>query len=257
MSLSSLRIIVTRPEPQATSLCQAIEQLGGEAIALPTIAFAPPDMPIAFHPAMRQLGEQDWLIFVSPQTVYQSIVDIRRAWPQFSPSLKLAAIGAGTAKALHAAGYEVAIHPDEWSSEGLLALPAFQAIAKQKITIIRGEGGRELLEKVLTERGAKVTSMIVYKRILPAIEIKPYLELIANKKIDVIVCTSFTGVQNLKRLLGAAAWNSIRSIPLLVVSQRIKMLAQGLGFQTIWVAQNASDQEIISRIKEIIEKRNT
>lgn len=244
--LRHLYVMVTRPDPQGSELCQLIEAQGGRALHLPTIAIAPPPDLLAFRQAIRVLGGQEWLIFISPQAVYASIAAIKRAWPEFPRQTKFAAIGAATANALEADGYAAAIHPTtEWNSESLLALPAFWQVAGKYIAIIRGAGGREWLEKTLIARGAKVTSVMAYQRVLPQVDTQECLNLLEQHSINRIVCTSFTGVSNLKQLFSEKGWLYLKTIVLIVPSWRIKILAQDLGFQTIWVARNASHQAML------------
>lgn len=251
MDLSRLTLLVTRPDPQGSALCQRIENLHGHAIFLPTITISPPNDKKAFEEALNTLSDQDWLIFNSPQAVYNSIVSIRKKWPTLPETVQFAAVGAGTAEALKHAGYNVAVFPEtNWSTEGLLAMPVFQFVLNKKIVLIRGEGGRGLLEKALRARGAKITNVIAYQRALPSIPREEVLSLITRTRLDVIICTSFDGVNNLKTLVGINGWPYIKDIPLVVVSERIKVLAHDLGFQTIWVASNASHEAILNVIAQ-------
>lgn len=247
----SLCIMVTRPDPGGAELCEAIQAQGDVALHFPTIIFAPPPDPVIYEQSIARLGEQDWLLFVSPQAVRASVPAIRRTWPVMPDTVQFAAVGAGTAKALEDAGYHVSCMPDsEWSSEGLLDSDEFQNIEDQHVAVIRGEGGRELLEQILVERGASVMSVIAYQRTIPVIKPNPYLPLLKDDKIDMIVCASYEGVSNLKQLFGEDMWWILRNVPLIVVSERIKALAQGAGFQTIWVASNASHQAILATIAQ-------
>jgi uroporphyrinogen-III synthase len=249
--LFGLTILVTRPEPQGTELCRLISEQGGHAICFPTIAFAPAPNLHIFQQAVALLGEQDWLIFISPQAVYASVAPIRKVWPEFSGQTQFAAVGAGTAKALHEAGYNVIVKPfSEWSSQGLLDMPEFKAVTGKKIAIVRGVGGRELLDKVLAERGAHILPVIAYARVVPEVDIHPCLNLLEKRIIDILVCTSYEGVQNLKIMLGEAGWPYIKDLPLVVMSERIKMLAHNLGFQTIWVTHNASQTAILEACRK-------
>lgn len=244
-----MHVLVTRPEPQGTELCLRIEERGGKATNFPTIAFAPPPDPVAFTQAIQKIGEQEWLIFISPQAVYASVVAIRTAWPELPPQVKFAAVGEGTAKALQHAGYNVDVIPKDWNTEGLLALPQFQHVQHKKIAVIRGEGGREKIDQVLTARGAELLPIIAYQRVLPVTDTTYCLSLLKKSAIDVIVCTSFEGVRNLKILLGEAGWPYIQNLPIIVMSERIKSLAQGLGFQTIWVTSNASNNAVLELVE--------
>jgi uroporphyrinogen-III synthase len=252
--LSGLHILVTRPDPAGSELCQLIEAKGGSTYFFPTIAFAPPPDLIACQRALAVIGEQDWLIFVSPQAVYHGVPVIRQHWLVLPPTVKLAAIGAGTQQALHQAGYQSVICPESaWNSEGLLALPDFDEVNGKKIMIIRGLAGRELIDKAFEHLGAQVTPLIVYQRTLPKVEANVPAELILAHKISVIVSSSGDGVKNLTILLAAKTANKLFSIPLIVMSDRINTLAEDLGFQTIWVASNASHLAILDLLAQ---KRN-
>jgi uroporphyrinogen-III synthase len=247
-----LFVLVTRPKPAGEELSHLIRCQGDEALYLPTIAIAPPYDRDTLSQAIESLNSQDWLIFISPQAVYSLTATISSIWPRLPSHLSLAAIGAGTAKALQEAGYVVAASPaKEWNSEGLLALPEFQTVATKNIAIIKGEGGRDYLEKVLMARGAHISTIITYRRALPDIDLHSYHELFQHKKIDVIVCTSGEGIQNLKTLFAKTDWSYLKNIPVIVVSERMKMLAHDLDFQTIWLARNASHEAIF----EILEER--
>ncbi len=242
-------ILVTRPAPGGVELCRQIEAQGMQALHLPTIFFAPPHDITAFEHAIATLTQQDILIFISPQAVFATIALIRQQFPLLPSHIQWVAVGAGTKAALQAAGQHAVLCPEiTWNSESVLELPLFQSIRDKKIAIIRGESGRDLLEKVFTARGAHVLPVIAYRRDIPQMDMRYYLGLLQQKKIAVIIAASNTSVQHLKILFGANGWPALRQIPLLVVSDRIKLLAENLGFQTIWVAQNASHSAILQHL---------
>lgn len=251
IELNGISILVTRPHPSGEALCHHIIKQGGLAVHFPTIVFGPPEETDAFQTVAKALPSQEWLIFISPQAVHASIPALSQMWPHFPSQLKLAAVGAGTAKALEDADYKVAAYPKtQWNSEGLLDLPDFQTIAGKQITIVRGEGGRDELEKKLIARGAKISHLVAYQRLLPKIDVYPIYKLFKQHKIDVMMASSCQGVRNFKILLHALPWSYIKDIPLIVVSERIKNLALDLDFQPIWVAQNASHEAILQILAE-------
>lgn len=260
MKQPSLCLMVTRPNPGGAELCELIQEQGDIAIHFPTIMFAPPADQQAFEDAVAQLGDQHWLLFVSPQAVRASVPAIRRVWPVLPETVQFAAVGAGTANALEQAGYIVSCMPDnEWSSEGVLESDEFQDLDDKRVAVVRGEGGREILEKILADRGAEVISVVAYQRTKPTTDSSNFLPLLLDKKINAIICTSHEGVTNLKQLFGKTAWSALKHIPLIVVSERIKALAEDDGFQTIWVARNASHDAILALIakkrKELCQTR--
>ncbi len=249
--LAGLHVLVTRPSPAGEVLCALIAERSGSAFHFPVIAFESLVETPAFKAALAAIDGQDWLIFNSPQAVTAMIPSLQKAWPILPEKVRVAAVGAGTAAALQAAGYEAVLFPEEeWSSEGLLAMPAFQAVSGQHVMIVRGVGGRERLEKVLNDRDAVVTSCMAYQRILPDIDPVSCIHAIHHHMFHAAVAGSFESVTNLKLLLGDIEWPSLRELPLIVMSERIKNLAVEMGFETVWVAPNASQQALLDLLSE-------
>ncbi len=222
-------------------------QRGGSALHLPTIEC----VPFPYEANLSQLNQYDWIIFVSVYAVLQSL-----AWiPHIPTKTQIATLGAGTAHALYAAGVEKIIYPaDEWTSEGLLKLPEFQDVNGKKILLIRGEGGRDVLEKALIDRGAFVDHWIVYRRIIPICpQLDEYLLLLRKKKIDIIVCTSGESLHNLLKIVGPENHPAVFETILITVSERLVTLAKELGFQRVFLAENASHDAILRGINHVRE----
>ncbi len=251
-SLNGLTVMVTRPKPQGETLCDQIRAAGGHAIHFPTIEIHPPKSLAAFAKGIVGLGHYDWVVFISPQGVYLSAPAIHEHWSQFPPGVEVAALGGGTADALRQAGLPVDIYPmDDWRSEGLLDDASFQELAGKKIALICGEGGRDLLERTLTARGATLTRIIAYQRCLPKVSVDEYIKLLQTHRIDIILCTSGEILHNLKLLL-KAAWPELRLVPVIVISERMEILARQLEFETILEARNASFNAIMEILKDYL-----
>lgn len=248
-SLKSIVALVTRPGEKGLALCELIRKAGGKAIHYPTIAFAPPHDQLAFEQAIKNMGAANWWIFVSPQAVAASALAIKERWPTLPA--RLAAIGKGTADAIVAAGLSSSqslpvLYPHEaWHSEGLLALPEFQSVALQTIAIIRGEGGRDYLEKNLMAAGAHILPVIAYRRVLPTLPAPTFFD---DSDVNVVIVTSGEALSNLYQLVNHEVWQQFKKIPLVVISERIKKLAQDLGFQTIWLADQPAHNAILKVI---------
>jgi len=249
MDLKNKTILVTRPKPQGEILCEKLRALNGNAISFPTIDIKPLQDYTLLKEQLAQLDQYDWLIFVSPQAVQHCHALLHAAWPILPNELKIAAVGLGTANALQAVNLPVTACPAQWSSEGLLNMPLLQQVQGHRIVIVAGEGGRELLADTLTERGAEIIRMIVYRRCLPVYQnINDYLALFHTRKIDIIVVTSSEGLHNLISLLGDI--ELIRTLPLVVMSERLVGIAEELRFKQIILAENASDIAIIEALNK-------
>ncbi|EKD55153.1 MAG: hypothetical protein ACD_60C00025G0050 [uncultured bacterium] len=248
-SLQNLLVLVTRPMPEGEKLCAALRVEGAHPTYLPTIEIVPLLNEKNLIKCMNDLDQYTLFIFTSPQAVFQSVALIKKAGPIFPKTLQVAAIGLGTAKALQSAGFISVIYPEEWSSEGFLALPLFQNLTGQRIAIFRGEGGRDLLAKQCEARGALVTPIVVYRRALPRVDdIEHYRELLQTQKIDIIVCTSGDGLRYLVHLMGADYLPLLQHTPLLVISERLIKLAKELQFDTVFLAANASHLAVIEAL---------
>jgi uroporphyrinogen-III synthase len=251
-NLNGLTVMVTRPHPQGEILCDQIREAGGRAVYFPTIEIKPPNDFAAFAQGIANLNKYDWIIFVSPQAVYQSMQTIQKYWPQFPANIKIAALGGGTADALYQAKLPVDVSPtDEWGSEGLLEGPDFQQLAGKKIAVVSGENGRKLLAETLTVRGAQLTNIIAYQRCLPQVDVKEYIRLLQANAIDIILCTSGEILYNLKTLL-ESAWVNLRSVSIVVISERMQMLAKQLDFEKVLLAKNASYHALLAILKDYV-----
>ena len=255
-NLNGLTVMVTRPKPQGEILCGHIQAAGGCAIYFPTIEIHPPKDTAAFEKNIAALDQYAWVIFSSPQAVYHSAQAIHHHWPQFPPTVKVAALGGGTAEALRQAQLPIDIYPIEthWHSEGLLDNHSFQNLFGKKIALISGEGGRDFLEKTLITRGASVTVIISYQRCLPDLKktaINNSIKLLQAHRITIIICTSGEILHNLKLLL-ESAWPELRKIPLIVISARMALLAKQLAFETIILAKNGSLDALMDTLKDYL-----
>lgn len=247
-TLSGLHVLVTRPEPEGLRLSKQVDALAGKAIFFPTLVIRPCH-DRQFESQILVLDQQDWLIFISPQSVYTSRGAIQA---HFSSSqlqaFHVATVGAGTAKVLETTGFSNVIYPtDDWSSRGLMQLDVFRSIQGKKIALFRGRGGNDWLSSTLIERGAILTEIECYVRDLPQINVSIYLDSLRRKEIDIIVSTSGDGLVNLTTLLQSEL-ALLLEVPIVVISARMVSMATELGFKKIQLANNASHDAIIESL---------
>ena len=172
----------------------------------------------------------------------------RREWPE---QTGIATVGARSAEALLPYGLSTDYVPaHRFNSEALLALDELQDMTGQRVIIFRGNGGREYLHDTLTDRGAEVDYVEVYRRACPVVDAAAMLELLQPGYLDYITVTSNETLQNLFDMAGAACQPLLCEASLVVVSQRQSMLARQLGFKREpLLAANASDAAIVAAVK--------
>lgn len=245
--LQKAKILITRPREQTQALSKQIKNLGGEVILLPTIEIVKTANQTLLEQEIKDLINYDLAIFISPNAVIYALPFIHKHWPTWPTSLKVGVIGESTGKKLYEQGIPVNFCPAQhFNSEAFLALPALQNIVGKKIILFKGEGGRELLASTLKARGAFVKEASVYRRQLPSEQMKL---LLPKAQIDIIICTSYAGLQNLITIIGAKYRSWLLNMSLLVASERLAALAKNLGFvKSPLIADNATDTAIIDAL---------
>lgn len=258
MILNGLRILVTRPEHQAENLSRLIEQQGGIAVRFPTLEIvARDDIDDKIKNTLANLDQFQWIIFISTNAVNFALQANSGKIPRIISGLSLpnrsrggfAAVGQSTAQAMKKAGLPVDLVPEKgYNSEALLAMSQLQQVQGQNCLIVRGEGGHEQLATTLRSRGADVSYLEVYKRVIPRIDSSPVVELLAQHGLDVITVTSAEALQNLSSMLGKKNNKLLLSIPLVVVSDRIGRQASDMGFNRITVTDSPIDTAILETV---------
>jgi uroporphyrinogen-III synthase len=102
----------------------------------------------------------------------------------------------------------------------------------------------------LHARGADVCYLNVYKRIIPNSNSNAVSDLLEQRQLDVITATSSEILQNLLTMLDAKHHSQLFDLLLIVVSDRIKQVANEMGFKRVAVARSPSDEAILEIIKQ-------
>lgn len=247
MAAPTIGVLVTRPAGQAESLCRRIEALGWQAIPFPAIEIVP-----AAEAGNWNRFDFDILIFISRNAVTFGLSKLTGN----INSVRIAAVGKGTAEELRRHGEAIDIVPRErWDSEGLLQHPALCDVKGKRILIMRGEGGRGLLADELIQRGASVEYAEVYHRRKPKTDTTGLIEAWPDK-IHLVTTTSNEVLQNLATMLGEAGLQLLQRTPLMVVSERGKALAISLGCERVILAPSATEEELVSTMLQWAESAN-
>lgn len=249
-TLSAVKALVTRPEPQARQLADAIIRQQGQAVVMPMIDIRPLPETQAMRDTVLDLDQYDKIIVTSRPAAQLGMELLERYWPQFPAHLQWFAIGKSTAHDL--ADYMIKpVYPEGGvDSEALLATPELQAIAGEKILILKGQHGRTLLQQELTARGAQVDTLEVYQRQRSAYPEYELVKQLESNRINVILCGSGETVTHLGHYLPEPD----RSDYLVIVpSERVARHALALGFQQVHNANGASHQAMLSALAETIQ----
>ena len=244
MSFAGRGVLVTRPARMAAALAERIERAGGRAIVFPAIAIEALPRPAV----LDRLADFALAIFVSP-TAVECALAAAPSWPRSEP---VAAVGDGTRRALERAGFGHVVAPREGAdSEALLALPELARFDGQRVLIVRGAGGRDLLASALAARGCPVELAECYRRVKPSADSRPLLEAWDAGRVDAVTVFSREALDNLVPLVGEPR---LRAIPLFVAHERIAAHARRRGLQPI--VAGAGDDAMLERLVAYFHERD-
>jgi uroporphyrinogen-III synthase len=199
-ALRGRAVLVTRPVHQAHNLARLISEAGGEAVRFPALAIEAPADPARAREVLASLRSFDLAVFVSPNAVDHGLALLGGSWPDAVP---IAAVGEGSAAALHRKGVVTVIVPAHGAdSESLLAMPQLSNLRSKRVLILRGEGGRELLAQELRRRGAEVTYAECYRRVQPRADPAELIGRWERGGVNAVTVTSGETLDNLFAMLG-------------------------------------------------------
>lgn len=167
--LAGRRVLVTRAAHQMGKLSELLRQAGATPVEVPVLEIQPPESFEALDAALRRFSTYDWLILTSANTV-RAIADRARQLGlrlEQPGSLKVAAVGEGTAKAAVEAGLKVTFVPVNYVAESLVAGLAGEA-SGAKVLLARAAVARDVIPDALRAVGAQVDLVDAYQNGIPA-----------------------------------------------------------------------------------------
>jgi len=243
-------ILVTRPIHQADQLIRLIEQQGWKAWQFPTLEIVPLNSD-SVRQQLATIHHYHWLIFISANAV-KFALDASRGKIDSFQGLFIAAVGKATERALLNAGLSVTLVPEHsFNTEGLLQTAEMSQVNGKSCLIVRGQGGLEKLATGLRERGATVDYLEVYCRRQPKYNKLDIADLLQQGVLDFITVTSAETLTNLCFMVDNKWHQQLKKIPLIVISQRIALLAKEYQFESIAVTDCPGDMAIIECVKKL------
>jgi len=247
--LQGLKVMITRPQHQAAGLQQLITDAGGNVFNYPLLSIQPADDIQELASILNHLDHFQLAIFISPNAVHFGM-ELIHAHGGLPVEMHTAVVGQTSAREFQQlSGFAVDYCPDsDFSSEGLLALPALHDVRGQRILIFRGQAGREKLATVLTERGAKIRYMPVYQRLPAKCDSEQLTDAIQQQKIDIISLTSVAALDHLFSLVEPAL---LKPLAFVVINARLARRLQEQGVTgEILVSPEASDAGILNTLQQ-------
>jgi len=247
-SLKGKWIVITRPTHQTANLSNRLEAEGAFVLSFPLLEINPPKNLQQVQQQLQKLADFDLAIFVSTNAVEHALKYVNAG---VFNSIKVATTGKKTASLLESHGIKVDYCPEKiFNSEALLAISGMKEFCiGKKVAIIRGENGRDYLRDSLLRAGSDTDYFDVYQRNCPQYNLDTIKQHWLDQKLDIILLSSGTSVNNFFRLANNEKW--IDELTLLLGSERIRNKIPK-GFQgKILVAEDPNDETIYQKLATI------
>ena len=248
-----MRVIVTRPGPQAGKWVKALRDAGLDALALPLIEIRPTSNTHSVAAAWQQVSSFDALMFVSANAVehFFALRPEGLAQEEVLAAQRFWATGPGTVAALNTAGIAPqgvdAPHADasQFDSEALWQVVQHHVQSGWRVLVVRGSSesepldaedvgkgaGRDWLANRLSEKGAAVEFVVAYERGAP--QLKPgavALVQLAASDGSVWLFSSSEAIANLRAVAAGVNWSAARAV---ATHPRIAAAAREAGFGVV------------------------
>jgi len=244
MPLFGRRIVVTRARGQASTFARELRALGAEVIEFPTIEPVAPDSYATLDAAIARLGNFDWLIFTSATGVNAFIERMKTLQKDIRAigKARIAAIGPATAQALREHALLVDAMPTEYRGEAIVDAIGSEKIRGARILLPRAQVAREVLAKMLQERGAaEVVVAPTYKTITPK-----GIALDLAYGYDLVAFTSSSTASNFVEMTGKPR----HGMHAVAIGPITASTATSLGFEVVNQPQSYTIPALVAAIRD-------
>lgn len=227
-------MISLRERSQQARARRAIEAAGARALALPGLRLRA----VASRDELEAaLQPEPWLLlFISPAAVRFA----RALMPELgSRGSAAAGVGAGTARALRAAGFAEVLQPAAGAmqaSEGLLAHPGLQGGQGRRVLLLGAPGGRGVLAPTLRQHGFEVGELHLYRREPARLDARHHRALLGCAPPLGLLLSSGEALDNVLGQLPAASCARLLQATVAASSPRLAELARQRGFGQVRAA---------------------
>ncbi len=201
--LANKTILVTRAESQSSKFTALLQQEGARVVEMPALAITPPSSWANLDRAIAEINTYSWLILTSANGVnyFCDRLNTLGYDGRALGGIKIAVVGRKTADALQSRQLNPDFIPPDYVADSLV-INFPENLAGKKILFPRVEtGGRQVLIKELSNKGAEVVEVSAYQSQCPQ-KIDPQAwEALQKQQIDVLTFASSKTVKNFYTLL--------------------------------------------------------
>jgi uroporphyrinogen-III synthase len=210
-ALTGIRVLVGRARHQAGALSSELRKRGAEVIEIPFIEIRKPRSFGPLDAALKNLASYDWLILTSVngvEAMWERMPESREGQDfsaeKLSRSLRIAAIGPATKKAIEQRGWKVNIVHKHYVAESVVS-SLKKKVKGKRILLVRAKVARDVIPRELRKSGAHVDVVEAYETVVPQASRARLRAILkkSSKRPHVVTFTSSSTVRNFVELLGS------------------------------------------------------
>jgi uroporphyrinogen-III synthase len=239
------RVVVTRSVEDVDRLAERLTSEGHLAVKLPLLAIEPLQSSLDIDNLPRTTTA---IIYTSGNAVRHGFEAISQA--TINEASMTIAVGAKTRDALSKKGVR-AESPAREDSEGILALLESLDQSPTHVVLVKGQGGRDLIETRLNHLGIRLTIIECYRRVWPDVPEANFLSAVSIESPSIIHVASGETLTRLTDLCWAHGVDALNTHTLVVPSQRVADQARELGWQSRIVADGAGDEALLEAVADL------
>lgn len=251
LPLAGWKVLVTRPKDLISSMAERLRKKGAEVLELPAIDTRPCQDQSLLYKAFENLSSYQWMVFTSPTGVKVFFNEMRKARCDMRRlgGARLAAIGAGTKKALEERGVFVDFMPEVYDGVSLGKGLAEKIRPGDRILLPRAKAGNQELAKILRQAQGVVDDIPTYETVYVKSEIIREGEAFEKGEIQCAVFTSASTVKGFAEGTKGLDYSKVRAA---CIGKQTKAAADALGMKTYMAKRADMDSlaELVIEMKE-------
>ncbi|WP_421658713.1 uroporphyrinogen-III C-methyltransferase [Leptothermofonsia sp. ETS-13] len=261
--LANKTVLVTRSASQSNQFSDRLRQAGAVVIEMPALEIGPPSSWEELDRAIAHLSSFDWLILTSANSVeyFFDRLAIHVQDIGALAGLKIAVVGEKTAQWLARRGIKPDFVPPEFVADSLAAhFPG--SLEGTQILFPRVEsGGRDVLVKDFSSRGAIVTEVAAYQSRCPEAIAPEALAALQNHAIDIVTFASSKTVKHFCQLLrqaeGDDSWQTwLSGVCIASIGPQTSKTCESLLGRVDAEAQEYTIEGLVQAIIQWLERKN-
>ena len=246
------RVLLTRPRGQGERLARAVEEAGGHVLWIPVLAIVPLSPGEGERKILASLADYDWCAFTSENAVRCFLDWVEETGVRWPLRLRVAAVGAATARALAARGRRADLVPETQTGKALADLLAAR-LRPGRILLPGGDLAQKDLPERLAAAGWETTRLVCYEN--RPLSLTPADVYAIEQGVDAAVFASPSAVKALWDQLPESARNVLRAAACVPIGPTTAEALRAAGLKAAVVPPSSTVEGLLAALEEVLAAR--